>query len=66
MAGALAASSVVWRALGNDSAYSDRCLKAARELYGQARKFEGCYTAKFKCALSQSSRETAVGTLLAY
>ena len=50
MAGALAASSVVWRALGSDGAYADRCLKGAQELYGQAKKYEGTYTSKFKCA----------------
>lgn len=48
MAGALAAASVAWRS--PNATYADELLGGARELYGQAKKFEGSYTAKFKCA----------------
>lgn len=50
MAGALAAGSVVWRSLGADATYADGLLAGAKELYGQAKKYQGAYTAKFKCA----------------
>ncbi len=50
MVGALASTAIAWQKYGNDSAYVDRLMKGAVELYKDAKKYEGAYTSKFKCA----------------
>lgn len=50
MVGALASTAIAWQKYGNDSAYVDRLMKGAVALYKDAKKYEGAYTSRFKCA----------------
>lgn len=58
MVGALASTALAWQKYGNDSAYVDRLMKGATALYMDAKKYEGSYTARFKCAPLLSVRSS--------
>jgi hypothetical protein len=49
MVGAFVSTALAWQKYGNDSAYVDKLMKEAVTLYKEAKKYEGSYTAKFKC-----------------
>jgi len=63
MAAALASTAIVWRDYGNDSAYADTLMQGARTLYGQATKYQGAYTANYKCAPLSTWATTEVSLL---
>ncbi len=48
MVGAFVSTAMAWQKFGNDTAYVDSLMKGAKELYAEARKYEGSFTSKFK------------------
>ena len=46
--GAFVSTAMAWQKYGNDSAYVDELMTAARTLYTEANNFEGSFGTHFK------------------
>ena len=50
MVGAFVSTAMAWQKFGNDTAYVDELMTAAKELYAEARKYQGSFGSHFRRA----------------
>ena len=48
MVGAFVSTAMAWQKYGNDTAYVNSLMTAAKDLYGEARKYPGSFGSRFK------------------
>ncbi|CAL5228455.1 g11593 [Coccomyxa viridis] len=48
MVGAFVSTAMAWQKYGNDTVYVDELMKAAKELYAEARKYQGSFGSHFR------------------